>query len=325
MVFGPARTLGKEDFDVTIGFISTSVLAWLTLGFAADPTVVPGETMVTVAQVEVRGGPSEECYLTSLVKHGDRLTALHAVPLGWIAIKPPPGSFSWVEAKAIKRAADGKTGMVVVDRAPVWIGSSFHAKQPDLSQGTLKRGQMVEIIGGERMAKVGELVPILPPAFEVRYVPASAVGEPVDGKEMTDSAKGASAQQGELAELRARVQHLERRLAELDKQMLQGEWVLVAVDGNEVEIPEGRKLVLKGDKWTAPTGHEFKLKLDPSKSPKELTLMNDKERYPGIYKVEGDTFSFCRTEALGGERPKEFKGDSSLGVHVLVFKRAEKK
>jgi hypothetical protein len=201
-----------------MGYIFTSVLTWLTLGFTADLTVVPGEIMVTAPQIEIRGGPSEECYLTSRVKQGDRLTALHAVPISpnWIAIKPPPGSFSWVEAKAIKRAPDGKTGMVVVERAPVWIGSSFHAKQPDLSQGTLKRGQMVEIIGREKLAKDGEFVPILPPAFEVRYVPASAVGEPGDGKERTDSAKGPSALQDELAELRARVQQLERRLAELE-------------------------------------------------------------------------------------------------------------
>ena len=116
-----------------------------------------------------------------------------------------------------------------------------------------------------------------------------------------------------------------------DKDQLQGEWVVVSaeVGGKTAENLKDKKLVVKGDEWTPPSGGElkFKFKLDAAKSPKQLDLTADldgnEQTWPGIYKIEGDTFTFCRSAGPGGERPKEFKGGE--GVGLLVFKRAEKK
>lgn len=116
-----------------------------------------------------------------------------------------------------------------------------------------------------------------------------------------------------------------------DKDRLQGEWVVTSIElnGKEGKGGKDRKLVVKGDEWTPPTGGKlkFKFKLDTAKNPKQLDLTADvngtEQTWPGIYKFDGDTFTFCRPSSLGGERPTEFKGGE--GIYLLVCKRAEKK
>jgi uncharacterized protein (TIGR03067 family) len=115
-----------------------------------------------------------------------------------------------------------------------------------------------------------------------------------------------------------------------DKDQLQGEWVVVSIEnaGNKSRNVEGRKLVVKGDEWTAPVGVMLKLKfkIDATKNPKQLDLTSDQgggeQAWPGIYKIEGDTLTFCRPMRPGGERPTEFKGGP--GVFLMVCKRAGK-
>ena len=116
-----------------------------------------------------------------------------------------------------------------------------------------------------------------------------------------------------------------------DKDQLQGEWIVTSAEvaGKKSEGLKGKKLVVKGDEWTPPTGGtlKFKFKLDAAKNPKQLDLKanvgENEQTWPGIYKIEGDTFTFCRSTGAGDERPTEFKSGES--VTFMVFKRAEKK
>ena len=116
-----------------------------------------------------------------------------------------------------------------------------------------------------------------------------------------------------------------------DKDQLQGEWVVVSaeVGGRQVEGLQDKKLVVKGDEWIAPTvgTRQFKFKIDAAKKPKQLDLVSDvggkQQTWAGIYKIEGDTLTFCRSARPGGERPTKFKGGEAVGL--MVFKRAEKK
>jgi hypothetical protein len=133
---------------------------------------------VIVREVLVRSGPSDKFYATSRLSQGDRVTVVAAPPdaqqPGWIAIKPPRGSFSWINQRFVEVIAAG-TGKVVADNpVPVLVGSSEcndHSKE-----GTkAARGSQVIILDRANYTDEGVWLPILPQPGEVRYIPESAV------------------------------------------------------------------------------------------------------------------------------------------------------
>ncbi|MCI0486613.1 MAG: TIGR03067 domain-containing protein [Blastocatellia bacterium] len=116
-----------------------------------------------------------------------------------------------------------------------------------------------------------------------------------------------------------------------DKDQLQGHWTVVSVElsgskQDEGEIRRLKPVMVKGSEWTAPTGDKFTFKLNPTRSPKELDLqaeMDSKVKtWRGIYKLEGNTLTFCRSQGPEGERPKEFRGGER--EILIVFKRSGK-
>jgi uncharacterized protein (TIGR03067 family) len=122
--------------------------------------------------------------------------------------------------------------------------------------------------------------------------------------------------------------------AKKELEQLQGDWTMISQEskGQKVpgEIAKQFKLTIKGDQWTVtlPDGSENKMtiKIDPSMNPKTIDLMikagNTEVNSRGIYKLEGDTLTLCRT--LGNvERPKEFKTTAEAGG-LMVWKRVKK-
>ena len=117
---------------------------------------------------------------------------------------------------------------------------------------------------------------------------------------------------------------------ENDKDKLQGEWALVSAefpsgkwDANQIKAE--KPLMIKGNEWTS-SGFKFIFKIDPTKSPKQLDLQGEKNgkvnTLQGIYKIDGDTLTFCRSLKPGGARPTEFKAGDE--VALLQFKRLGK-
>jgi hypothetical protein len=133
---------------------------------------------VIVREVLVRSGPSDKFYATSRLSQGDRVVVVPAPPdaqqPGWVAIRPPRGSFSWINQRFVEVIATG-TGKVVADNpVPVLVGSSENNEHS--KEGTkAARGAQVIILDRPNYTDEGVWLPILPHTGEVRYIPESAV------------------------------------------------------------------------------------------------------------------------------------------------------
>jgi len=121
--------------------------------------------------------------------------------------------------------------------------------------------------------------------------------------------------------------------AKKDLEKLQGEWVMAALEVNGKPVPEekvrGTILTIKGDKYTLgvkDAKHEVTIKLDPAQKPKAIDMLfPDGTNVPkvgkGIYKIEGDTFVLCRSQATEGARPTDFATTPDTGYFMVTWKR----
>ncbi|MFO0965605.1 MAG: hypothetical protein U0793_08490 [Gemmataceae bacterium] len=134
--------------------------------------------IVTLPRVEVRSSPDEEYQATSVLKQGDRVVVLRQSKdqPGWLAIQPPPGSFSWINAKNVK-LANPRTAVVESEagEAPVLPGSSVVNKAPNVESVKIKNGSIAIVVDRPFSADGNTWLPIQPPPTEVRFIPAEAL------------------------------------------------------------------------------------------------------------------------------------------------------
>jgi hypothetical protein len=153
------------------------------------PAVTPGaakdrkaeEKRITAPDVEVRCGGTPQFYVTSKLARGDIVTVVGESTKfpGWLEIKPPRDSFSWINALFVKRTGPGK-GVVIAPpeaAAPVLAGSVLHKDKPNVETDRLARGTQVSILQETPKYEEGgdAWLPIAPTEMEVRYLPAAAV------------------------------------------------------------------------------------------------------------------------------------------------------
>jgi hypothetical protein len=159
-------------------------LAGLVLLLAAG-TLVRAQNVLYTARVkdptaEVRSGPSTkpEMYATNRLRAGDEVEVVKELEGGWLAIRPPRSSFSWINARFVERRGAGPYHVVLThDDAPVpvRIGSEVVDEKPSVEGARVGRGSLVVAVGKEQVADDGKWLPIEPPPGEMRFIRAEAV------------------------------------------------------------------------------------------------------------------------------------------------------
>jgi uncharacterized protein YgiM (DUF1202 family) len=164
------------------------LLCILTVSAAAE--TAPYQARVVAAGAAVRSGPGDNFYPTDTLSQGD-LLEVYREKSGWLGIRPPINSFSWVAARDLI-VKDGGLAEVTRDNVPSRIGSRVSDKR-NASQVRLKKGEGVEVvgeetIGGEKWCKIA------PPAGEFRWIQSSLVEKvgPIPARSKTASASAQS-------------------------------------------------------------------------------------------------------------------------------------
>ncbi|MGH7171595.1 MAG: hypothetical protein ACRELG_15065, partial [Gemmataceae bacterium] len=175
-----------------------SLLAALTATFILTRALTAAEKppdvrIVTAPQAQVWCGPntSNGLYATNVLRQGDRVEVERELESGWLVIRPPAGSFSWINNRFVQHISSNFANYVVTYEGhdvPVLIGSSLKTDRPSKLGVKLPRGAQVRVIGRGMTDEEGTWLPIEPPAGEVRYLRKEAVGS---GPRTTASAKTA--------------------------------------------------------------------------------------------------------------------------------------
>jgi hypothetical protein len=134
--------------------------------------IEPYQARVTAARALVFSGPNEKFYPSGALKPGTVVEVYREEQGGWLGIRPPQGSFSFVPAKHLSSPSNGVAEVRDDDVASL-IGSDLSDKR-NATQIKLKRGEVVEVI--KKVQLDGESwVQIAPPAGEFRWIMATSV------------------------------------------------------------------------------------------------------------------------------------------------------
>lgn len=140
---------------------------------ASGATPFPYEAHVTADNIYLRSGPSGDYYPTSELSRGDRVEVYWQNEHGWLAVRPPKNSFSWLPSNALRLVEGEHLAEVVQAKVPARIGS-FLSDHRNVAQVQLAPGEMVEVLaivkdGDNRWYKIS------PPAGEFRWIRGSDI------------------------------------------------------------------------------------------------------------------------------------------------------
>jgi hypothetical protein len=133
----------------------------------------PYTAYVCVEQAEIVAGPGHRFYATDRLPRGMKVEIYREEPSGWLAIRPPEGSFSWVPAEFVERLED-KNLAKVKEPTGAYVGTSVEHVSEYQQQVTLKAGELVQVIAEKTAAasagKERKWLKVAPPAGEYRWI-----------------------------------------------------------------------------------------------------------------------------------------------------------
>jgi hypothetical protein len=133
----------------------------------------PYEAFVCTDAAEVVAGPGHRHYVTDRLTRGTKVEIYREEASGWLAIRPPEGSFSWVPSEFVERT-DGENLGRVKETTGAWIGTTIEHVSEHRQEVTLKVGELVQILGersvGGKSGNGRAWLKISPPAGEYRWI-----------------------------------------------------------------------------------------------------------------------------------------------------------
>ena len=149
-------------------------------GRADPPEAEPYLVYVAQEAAHARCGPSGDHYRTDPLRHGQRLEVYVETSDGWLGVRPPDDSFSWVPADAVEMLPGGDRATVIEDRTVSWIGTHLGRARRYRWQVQMAAGETVTILGrSERDGPDGPQLwyRVVPPSGEFRWVHRDQVVE----------------------------------------------------------------------------------------------------------------------------------------------------
>jgi len=143
----------------------------LCLPSQASADDFPYDGVITENEAYVRSGNKRSFYPTDRLSRGDRVVVVRQDPGGWLMIKPPPGSFSWIPTRYVRRV-NSRRGRVTDNNVIVRVGSKFDDIH-DAFQRRLSEGDEVQILGSKMLRmdeRFVEMYKIMPPRGEHRWI-----------------------------------------------------------------------------------------------------------------------------------------------------------
>jgi hypothetical protein len=174
---------------VTVVWLAGCVVACTVA--RAEPQF-PYEVTVGADGVEVRSGPGRDYYATGRLEAGSKIQVYRHDRGGWLAIRPPLGSFSLVEQSHLQTSNERGLARVRRDGIECRVGSSVSEVESYVTHVQLRNGELVELFrpaeDGESAAADADSrwVPIWPPAGEFRWVHRDDVGGPESASDESD-------------------------------------------------------------------------------------------------------------------------------------------
>ena len=147
------------------------VIGFAAIAARAQQPEFPYTAYVSIDAAYVRSGPGKHYYPTDKLVRGNAVEVYRQDPGGWLAIRPPRGSFSWVPASQLQPTKH-HLATVTGDRVASRVGSKLDESH-DVVQVRLERGEEVEIISAEPITVDGQQelwCKISPPSGEFRWI-----------------------------------------------------------------------------------------------------------------------------------------------------------
>jgi hypothetical protein len=151
------------------GCVLALVAALVSCTHAAEQEF-PYTAYVARPEAVARSGAGRNFYATDKLAVGD-IVEVYRHDDDWCAIRPPPGSYSWVKAEDLQIGRDG-LGLVLAEGSASRIGSNLSDLR-DVIQVRLERGEQVEVLDAVQISNdngIEFFCKISPPSGEFRWV-----------------------------------------------------------------------------------------------------------------------------------------------------------